>query len=254
MPYISRHNKTHSKPHQCDTCGRGLALLLDLNRHMKARHQLGHERYPCDFDGCIFTATRKDNLRQHRIKMHDLKLSTDRPVFKKPKGLDISDHRSTPERTFASASADSPYDNTHAWANKIFLQAATTGDLATLEVSLAHGIDVNLRADHRSSALHCAARSGHTSLVELLLRNGAEIDATNVKHRSPLHEALMGQNLETVQLLFRNGAELSASSITEECLVHSGDIEAVQSCVDYLANRVPNTLMYNILVGASRQG
>jgi uncharacterized Zn-finger protein len=106
--------KTHSKPHQCDVCNRGFALRLDLSRHVKARHQLGHERYPCPMStDCKFEATRKDNLRQHCFKIHKLVPGAQLTNAENTKELETSKHRVVPEEAVWPKPANRSHGDRH---------------------------------------------------------------------------------------------------------------------------------------------
>jgi ankyrin repeat protein len=210
--------------------------------------------YPCPTEDCTFKAIRKDNLRQHRIQVHGQMPQTQLTDLVTPKQIDDSKHEDGSYGASASALPDISEDGGHSWESKIFLQAATTGDLPVIKALLADSIDVNLRAGDGSSALHCAARAGHTAAVDLLLQRGSDVNATNSKQRSPLHEALLGQSLETAKLLLRNGACLDVSDISKKCLAWSGDADIVKICLDHLSNKGPRNFMYDTLIAASRDG
>jgi ankyrin repeat protein len=210
--------------------------------------------YICPMEDCTFKATRKDNLRQHCIQVHKELPQTKLTALALLKPSDGSKYEDGAPGASASASQDISEDVGYSWESKIFLQAATTGDLAVIKASLTDSIDVNLRAGDGSSALHCAARAGHTAVIDLLLQGGSDINATNSKQRSPLHEALLGQSLETTKLLLRNGAYLDASDVSERCLAWSGDANIVRICLDHLSDKAPKDLMYNTLIAASRDG
>jgi len=60
------------------------------------------------------------------------------------------------------------------------LVAAMKGDVQTVDLLLAHGVDVNVGCDRGETALHMAIRSNNASLVEQLLHRGACIDTHDV--------------------------------------------------------------------------
>jgi ankyrin repeat protein len=203
---------------------------------------------------CKFEATRKDNLRQHCFKIHKLVPGAQLTNAENTKELETSKHRVVPEEAVWPKPANRSHGDRHSWTSKLFLQAATTGNLAVVVASLEDGIDVNLRADDGSSALHCAARTGHIDVVEVLLQANSDIGVKNLKERSPLHEALLSQSLEIVKLLLRGGALLNTSDITIDCLARSGDPEIFKTCLQSLTETPSETTIYNTLLAASRHG
>jgi ankyrin repeat protein len=205
-------------------------------------------------EGCPFKASRKDNLRQHHIRAHGDTPRTRPTFFEETGSLKLPELGRSAKGPLALAPPDRSQDTGQSWAGKVFLQGATTGNLAILEASLAGGIDVNIRAGDGSSALHCAARAGHTILVGFLLQKGADTDAINLKKRSPLHEALLSQNLETVEILLHGGACLYPSIVTENSLAWSGHADILKTCLDHLSKESQRHVMYNTLIAASRDG
>jgi ankyrin repeat protein len=204
---------------------------------------------------CGFTASRKDNLRQHCLKIHKLVPGTQLTIADDQKELETSKHMIVPEGALSPKPANRSHGDQHLWTSKLFLQAATTGNLAVVAASLDDGIDVNLRADDGSSALHCAARAGHIDVVQVLLQANSDIGVENLKRRSPLHEALLSQSLGIVKLLLRRGACLDPSSVvTKNCLAWSGHPEILKACLDHLSTKPPKHFMYSILIAASRDG
>jgi ankyrin repeat protein len=136
----------------------------------------------------------------------------------------------------------------------MFLQAATVGNISVLDACITSGMDVNIVADDKSSALHCAARSGHSSAVQYLLNTGADREARNEKHRTPLHEAVISRIPDTVNLLIKSGAQLYSSKVTVDTLGQSGSQEILKLCLSHLGERIPHDMMYKILCAASRDG
>jgi ankyrin repeat protein len=82
------------------------------------------------------------------------------------------------------------------------------------EVLLAHGGDVNARANYQVTPLHRAAgRMGGLKLAKLLLDQGANVDARTNYNKTPLHEAMFyakQNNGEIVKLLIERGANVNA--------------------------------------------
>jgi ankyrin repeat protein len=251
----SRHLKTHSKPYQCRSCERGFALQTDLTRHAKARHRLGNARFACHIQSCTFTATRKDNLVQHKRIAHKWspksKPSDDQ---KEQRNVDLAENDPSPETPSPKSEFSRLAPIWRIWTCEMFLQAATTGSLSALKTCIASGFDVNIVADDKSSALHCATRAGHTKAVRYLLSIGADTSANNEKGILPFQEAIRSGNLDIVNLFCQSGAHLGSSMTTVSSLAQSECREVLLQCLIYLGEGIPHNMMYDILCIASRDG
>jgi ankyrin repeat protein len=140
------------------------------------------------------------------------------------------------------------------WTCAMFLQAATADNLSALQTCIASGTDVNIVADDKSSALHCAARAGNPSAVQYLLSFGADTNAENEKGMSPFQEAIRSKNLETVDAFCQSGALLHGSPATVDSLAQSESKEILLRCLSHLGENIPHNTMYDILCIASRNG
>jgi hypothetical protein len=94
--------------------------------------------------------------------------------------------------------------------NRVFLDAAFSGDTQAVEALLAEGADVNVKDGIGFTALFGAARSGHTETVKLLLAKGAD---PNVKLPTSgttalMYAALNGHN-DIVVALLDKGADVN---------------------------------------------
>lgn len=89
----------------------------------------------------------------------------------------------------------------------VLMQAASSGDITTLELLMNSGFTTETRADDGSTALHCAARNGQAKTVQYLLRKGANCDVNNHSYRKPLHEGFLGGDLDTVKVLIEHMPE-----------------------------------------------
>ena len=82
--------------------------------------------------------------------------------------------------------------------------SGSRGQLAVVEVLLAHGADVNARDGDGYTALFWAARGGRAAVVELLLAHGADVAAR------VLEIASRRDDLAVVEMLLAHGVDLRA--------------------------------------------
>jgi ankyrin repeat protein len=222
---------------------------------VKARHHVGQGRHACDISACTFTASRKDNLRQHRSKYHGIELSSGQLQQREEAGrVDFIEASHNQDISILRSLSVGCLPGEGTSTRAVFLQAATVGNLFIIEASLDAGMDVNIVGDDRSTALHCAARAGQNSAVRYLLEHGADREVENKMQRSPLHEALLSQSWEMVDLLFRDGAKLRDSEITRSCLARCGSMDILNLCLAHIEESVINDMLYSILASASRIG
>lgn len=89
------------------------------------------------------------------------------------------------------------------------IEAAETGDAATLRQLIARGADVNAGyGDLRWTPLHAAAERGQTEVVKLLIAHSADVKATAKYDWTPLFAAASRGRTQTVQLLLAHGAHV----------------------------------------------
>ncbi|KAH0562342.1 hypothetical protein GP486_002968 [Trichoglossum hirsutum] len=88
---------------------------------------------------------------------------------------------------------------------------AQDNDIATLQLLLAEGGNVDSKDDRGWTPLHTAAFSGHTLVIKMLLRHGAAVDAQDNSDRSPLTIAADEGHNDVVEELLRNGANVNLS-------------------------------------------
>ncbi|KAI9926349.1 hypothetical protein MW887_004113 [Aspergillus wentii] len=86
-------------------------------------------------------------------------------------------------------------------------EAATCGDLFTVQLLLNNGADPNYRDREGWSAIHWATEEGHWDVVLLLLKYGANVNAVSSYGTSPLHCAANGGHDNIVSELLRLGAD-----------------------------------------------
>lgn len=85
-------------------------------------------------------------------------------------------------------------------------RAATSGDVAALEVLLAGHPDVEARDALGRTALYLAALHGERGAVEMLLAHGADANAADARGMTPLQAASSGNQAAIAELLRRHGA------------------------------------------------
>ena len=90
------------------------------------------------------------------------------------------------------------------------MQAATVGDVETLELLIAKGADVNAKATNGATALMAAARFRCLSCVELLIAHGAGVKAATKRGLTALAMAAPFGETAIVGTLLEKGADVNA--------------------------------------------
>lgn len=96
----------------------------------------------------------------------------------------------------------------------LLINAATYGQLATIQFLLRIGVDVNVRSPstYSSTALIAAIQNRHNAIAEFLVNKGADVNARVGITGPPLHTAVMIGGMENVvKLLVENGADVNAT-------------------------------------------
>jgi ankyrin repeat protein len=189
----SQHVKNHTKPQGCQHCDRHFATPSDLNRHVKARHRVRHELFPCSYPNCSFKTTRKDNLPQHLLKKHQHKPGIDqrKSIGEEKKDQDLLLLR-----------------RAH------MFQLAESGNVDYMKTLLKAGAVLEIQGDDGSTLLHCSVRAGQVEMVKYLLDQKANINQKNSKGGTPLHEAVAGGSQEVIELLLGHGADFTLRDYT----------------------------------------
>jgi hypothetical protein len=193
---------------------------------------------------------------QHKRNAHGLSLKS-KPIDDQEEEHETTDLNQSYQRAESLSSgfeSSRPTSVGRIWTCTMFLQAASAGNLTAIRLCIASGIDVNIVADDRSSALHCAARAEQTAAVQYLLSTGADASAKNEKNLSPFHEAIRSKNLETVDAFCQSGTHLDNSTDTINSLAQSESNEILLRCLTYLGESIPCDFMYSVLCIASRDG
>ena len=243
----SQHLKTHSKPYKCESCSKGFALRLDLARHIQARHRVGNQKFPCRFEGCIFKATRKDNLRKHMSQNHAPSIRG--PVNPSER---LGDQGELPHKNAHVNTAAGMVNGINIW------EVAGAGGIASVLQLIKQGVDISARAADGSTPLHCAARTGHSELVRQLLEHGANISSQNDKGRTALHEAAVDDRLDAMKMLLDWGADALILDTDGRSVCHllmrSGGVQSWSLLQEYLGSTIVNREKLNHLNLASRYG
>lgn len=95
----------------------------------------------------------------------------------------------------------------YAGLQRIALDAARHGDLATLEPMLEAGIPANLRDEKGNTLLMLAAYHGQPEAVSLLLDHHADPDARNDREQTPLAGVAFKGHLQVARILLGGGAD-----------------------------------------------
>jgi hypothetical protein len=122
--------------------------------------------------------------------------------------------------------------NVHTSNDRALQLASENGDLAVVEVLLAHGADVHASNDR---ALQLASENGDLAVVEVLLAHGADVHAND---DAALTDASDGGHLAVVELLLAHGANVRGAAlqiasyrghlaVVEVLLARGADVHAV---------------------------
>ena len=93
--------------------------------------------------------------------------------------------------------------------NTPLMFAVRAGDLASAEMIVAAGADVNVESAYGVDATAFAAHSNHADVVEFLLENGANPNASNGGYTA-LHAAILRGNEHAVRTLLAHGADANS--------------------------------------------
>lgn len=93
------------------------------------------------------------------------------------------------------------------------LEAAESGDDASLQWLLEAGASVSERKSNGDTALHLAAASGHEGAVKILLKAGAIVDTVGPRLQTPLHRAAAGNHVASALCLLKAGAKTNLRDI-----------------------------------------
>jgi aldehyde dehydrogenase (NAD+) len=120
------------------------------------------------------------------------------------------------------------------------LNAASKGDLPTVQHTLVNGAKVNFQGQHEFTALHLASRAGHIEIMQYLLQLGAEIEAQNKNGNTPMHSAAYGDQIAAILTLLDNGAYLEATNKNGDTPMHSAAWKNNYAAIEVLSAKLGN--------------
>lgn len=97
--------------------------------------------------------------------------------------------------------------------NKIFVKAASRGDIRTMEVALKAGAELEGRGgfwELKTTALNNAALIGNEAVTRYLIDKGAKVDGADADGVTPLSYAVSGGHRAVAGILLAAGASLAA--------------------------------------------
>ncbi len=100
--------------------------------------------------------------------------------------------------------------------------AAGKGQIKAVEILLANGVDINLRAGPAAGTpLHTAVDAGQTAMAEFLIAQGADVKLGSRSRLTPLHSAAAQGATDLAELLIAKGADVNALANNLWAALHS---------------------------------
>lgn len=96
--------------------------------------------------------------------------------------------------------------------DRVLVQAAFDGDLATVRSVVEKGASLEATAPKGRTAMHWAAVNGHLEVIEFLGERGANVNARDSDGKTPLMFAVKGKHADIVAYLLESGADANARS------------------------------------------
>jgi ankyrin repeat protein len=115
--------------------------------------------------------------------------------------------------------------------------AASSGDIALVQLLLNRGADIKTEDSNGITALHIAAKEGNMAVMQLLLNHGADTEAKTNTGRTALHYATDNGNKAVVQLLLERGADVEPKDDDKRTAFHTAVEEGNAAVVQLLLNR-----------------
>ena len=197
-------------------------MRSDLDRHKKAAHRNDGKVYQCPWADCDFSgASRKDNLLRHMKKAHP---SEDRVGI----GQAEIDTRSMRDLLLKEPLGPDEMVRKMQRLELELFEAATQGDLPSIQSLLKDGVSINAVSKPGRSALWYAAKSGHTDTMRSLIQYGSDIRLPGVGKEAFL-AALLGSHIDTIEFLLSIEAvnwEVDGPSLLYGASVTEGNVFA----------------------------
>ena len=92
------------------------------------------------------------------------------------------------------------------------LEAAASGDMATIQALLNAGVNVDTRNDHRQTALLVATHNNQIEAAKALIDAGADVNAKDMIQDSPYLYAGARGHLEILKMTLSHGADLKSTN------------------------------------------
>jgi ankyrin repeat protein len=127
-------------------------------------------------------------------------------------------------------------------------EAAENGHLATVQLLVESGANVQVTDRNSRNPLIAAASAGHVDVVKLLLTLGLPPNG-DLKRAHPLHEAVSRGHLDVAKLLIRYGADTSDSMLKA---ISSGSIATVQLLLRHMPRDVSESGFFSQAIQESQ--
>ncbi|KAK2848085.1 hypothetical protein Q7C36_009767 [Tachysurus vachellii] len=88
--------------------------------------------------------------------------------------------------------------------------AASNGLINSLNVFLAHGVNLRTADAAGKTALHLSSRGGHSACVQRLVQCKSPVDSTDLHGRTALHEAAFAGHTTIIKMLCGSGAAVNS--------------------------------------------
>lgn len=100
------------------------------------------------------------------------------------------------------------------------LIASANGHEKIVEILLKNDVDIKMRDERDSTALHHAAQSGHANIVDMLIKAGCDINALDKNRWTPLMNACYWANEDAVVQLLEAGADSNIKHVDGRNALH----------------------------------
>lgn len=127
-----------------------------------------------------------------------------------------------------------------AWSDDALVEAAHSGDRATVIEKLQQNVDVNAPTSDGTTALHWAVYRDDADLVRQLLKAGAKADVANQYGSTPMSEAAVAGDPAVIEMLLKAGANVDSPNAEGQTalmvLARTSNIQAAKILLKRRAN------------------